>query len=290
MILRIPPTIPEDQGVKRLQYVIGSVSNVFQSDFVFFVNDHTFVFPEKLCSFLKKYNKMSQLYAGHALKNDRDYFAFNSGAAGYVLSRRTVQSLLQSYQNPNPACVPPADNKWLNGNPGLVTAKCLHGVYDVIPEDTRTFHNNQGSHVFHAYGIIRTATKDVDEWYINKHIGLDNPTFSSKFDESYESSIQEGAACCSEDTISFHYVKSYETLALNSIQQELLSSKKAELSDEELKSMIIQKWPDNDKNGWVGGYSKTLPKENDTEKWALILETFRKVLELESESESKCTL
>lgn len=294
VILRIPPSIPEDQGVQRLQYVIRTVSNVFSSsEFAFFVNDHTYVIPEKVCSFVTKLDSSQQIYAGHALKDLNMDYAFNSGAAGYILSHTTIKSLLKKFDDKDPLCIPPPDNKWLNGNPGLVTAQCLHKALNVFTMDTRQSSaleiNDFGGHIFHAYGIVRTATADVDEWYRNKHKGFDSLSISteavrSTFNPGYEKSIVDGEVCCSSDTISFHYVESYETLALFAIRKEIYEKQlEHRISNENLKKMIQQKWPDNDTKGWIGGYAKPLPKDIDQEKWSLLLSAFRKILNYNSD-------
>lgn len=287
IILQIPPSIPEDQGVQRLQYVIRTISTVFQSsEFAFFVNDHTFVIPEKLGLFLSQLDPSQQIYAGHALKDKKNDFAFNSGAAGYVLSRTTIHNLLLKFDEKDPQCVPPSGNNWLNGNPGLVTAQCLYHALGVSTMDTRqsldTESNQYGGHQFHAYGIVRTATADVDNWYRNKHEGFSSGKLGIAFSSGYDQSIVGGGACCSSNTISFHYVESYETLALYAIRKEIHEKQllsQAQITDNELKKLIQQKWPDNDSNGWVGGYAKPLPKDTETQKWTMFLGGFRKILD-----------
>ena len=77
--LVIPPTITEDDGVSRLQYVIRSVHHTLDPDFAFFVNDHTFVIPEHICTFLYNHDPARDLYAGHAMKNQKEGYMFNTG-------------------------------------------------------------------------------------------------------------------------------------------------------------------------------------------------------------------
>jgi hypothetical protein len=50
------------------------------------------VLPDHLCRFLKEHDSSKDLYAGHPLKGKKET-VFNSGAAGYVLSRSTVEKL-----------------------------------------------------------------------------------------------------------------------------------------------------------------------------------------------------
>ena len=79
-------------GVERLDHVIRTVHTEINPDFAFFVNDHTFVIPDNLCKFLNNRDSNLDLYAGHALKGKKET-VFNSGAAGYVLSRSTIEKL-----------------------------------------------------------------------------------------------------------------------------------------------------------------------------------------------------
>ena len=90
--LLVPKNISIDMGVQRLDHVIRTVHSDIDPDFAFFVNDHTFVVPDNLCKFLKDRDSSIDLYAGHALKGNKET-VFNSGAAGYVLSRSTMEKL-----------------------------------------------------------------------------------------------------------------------------------------------------------------------------------------------------
>lgn len=91
-ILLVPEDITVDMGVPRLQYVMRTISRDVDPDFAFFVNDHTFVLPNNLCKYLREQDSSKDLYSGHALKGKQET-AFNSGAAGYVLSRKTITDL-----------------------------------------------------------------------------------------------------------------------------------------------------------------------------------------------------
>lgn len=83
-ILHLPQniTMNDDDGFLRLVYVIRHVYHQQNADFIFLVNDHSYVIPEHLCHYLSPLNPNTDLFAGHAMKNP--YVIFNSGAAGYV--------------------------------------------------------------------------------------------------------------------------------------------------------------------------------------------------------------
>ena len=208
--LHVPESVATvEQGVPRLKYVMETIYQKYDPDYIFFVNDHTYVIPQHFCNFLNQYRNNNAdasdkdvsdrnghehhyLYAGHALKPEGAKYAFNSGAAGYFLSRETMKELIDrqrvsdsssdsdsnnSKNKPNSIsnsdgsiekeCS--ATRKWLQGNPGLVTANCLKMTMNVDPIDTR---DELGRHLFHAYGIIRTVKREFDSWYLKKHATL----------------------------------------------------------------------------------------------------------------------
>ncbi len=96
-ILLVPEDITVDMGVQRLEHVIRTISRDVDPEFAFFVNDHTFVLPNNLCKYLREQDSSKHLYSGHALKGKQET-AFNSGAAGYVLSRKTINDLSEHQQ------------------------------------------------------------------------------------------------------------------------------------------------------------------------------------------------
>jgi len=104
------------------------------------------------------------MYEGHAMKDNDGIF--NSGAAGYVLSRETMKKLVERWDSDDVNCVVKGDYKWLQGNPGLVTTKCLRESLNIVATDTR---ESGKWHRFHAFPITRMVAGAVDEWYLNKH-------------------------------------------------------------------------------------------------------------------------
>lgn len=264
----VPETIKLDDGVPRLEYVIRTIHNAIDPDFAFFVNDHTFVLPNHLHQFLKLYDSSKDLYAGHALKGEKEP-AFNSGASGYVLSRTTMNRLITEWNKPDSKCSGGNASKWLQGNPGLLTAKCFAEVLDIPIIDTRDKKDNN-SHKFHAFGLVRTVTGDVDEWYLNKHEQLDS-VFG--VDQRYHHKPQKAAMCCSKDTVSFHYVEAAENTALwNTIQK--VQHKSHSISDEKIKETMIQDWPTERRD--LGFYAHPLP-DSQSAVWRDLIEVVRKI-------------
>ena len=264
--LVVPKNITVDKGVERLEHVIRTVHKDINPDFAFFVNDHTFVLPDHLCLFLKGHDSSKDLYVGHALKGKEESSAFNSGAAGYVLSRSTMEKLIREWDNPSSKCSAANASKWLQGNPGILTAQCFDKVLHIPVVDTR---DNDLTHRFHAYGIVRTVTGKVDDWYMNKHKSLES-IFGE--DQKYHHILQRGVNCCSRETISFHYVEAGESLPFWEVLLKIHQS--PTMSDEEIKELMNKVWP-RDKEG-LGGYGHALPGNNDAV-WTDMIQVVRKI-------------
>ena len=260
-VLHLPQSISvqDDDAFKRLKYVIEHVYIKQKADFIFFVNDHSYVIPEHLCNYLKPFDPKMDLYAGHAMMNPKS-FIFNTAAAGYILSRTTMKRLLETWDE-GKECQ--SGKSHLRSNPDLVVAECLLDVLHVPALDTR----DAGKfHRFHTYGIVRTLMGMVDQWFIDVHDRFRN---ISGFDESYRT-LRSGSDCCSSGSISFHYVEHGETRALFDIRQHLLRDQ--EMIDFKVKELLDRKWP---RRG-LGGYSMQLPVENEDRMQDLLI-TLRKL-------------
>lgn len=266
-ILQVPSNITFDDGLPRLYHVLREVYQNYEFEYAFFVNDHTFVIPEHFCHYVQTHlaSENKNIYVGHALNNQND--AFNSGAAGYILSRSTIKDFIQALNAKDPNCIADGGNKWLQGNPGLVTANCFQKSLNAIVKDTR---EAKKYHRFHAYGIVRMVMGKVDDWYRNKHAKL-NDLLPNIFDDSY-AQVLKGVDCCSSETISFHYVESMETMALHRIRTELQTN--PTMTDSDLSKLIQQVWPSDAK--LLGGYARMLPSTN-TEDWTNLLFVLRRI-------------
>ena len=273
--LLLPANIGVDEGLPRLYYTLRAIYQRVNPDFALFVNDHTYVIPSHLCRFLEGKTPETDMYAGHALRNDQSMF--NSGAAGYILSRATMKKLIDKFQEKDPSCwidvdsANTANNKqWLQGNPGLVIADCLQRM-GIRPVDTRAQHKY---HRFHAFPLVRMVMGEVDAWYTNKHRMEEDLPMDVRegFDASY-ATLLKGSDCCSTDSISFHYVEAMECKALFVVQQALYD--KPKMPDAELVSLMEQYWPTEPSK--VGGYSRKLPKKSRTEDWSQLLLAIRNI-------------
>lgn len=226
--------------MKRLRWVLTEVKAA-GADAIFMANDHTAVLPENLACFLRGVDPSEATYAGRALAQRRGNGAelFNSGAAGYVITKATLDAVDAAWGQP--PCAASDGEKWLQGNPGLVFARCF-SAHGVPPADTR-----RGSrHVFHAFGPVRTATGRVDDWFARMHETL---PFSEK-----SSPVPNGLACCDAFSVSFHYVEAKEQRALFAATRTTFSN--ASAAD----AWLVEHWPRTGRD--LGGYSHPLPRDD----------------------------
>ena len=269
-VLLLPSNMTENNA-PRLKYVIERIYEIVNPDFCFFVNDHTFVIPEHLCNYLETVDPTQDLYAGHALQT-KDII-FNSGAAGYILSRTTMRKLVEKWnEGTDPYCAPNLDDstnkhtKWLQKSPGLFFASCLKNGLGISPIDTR----DGKYHRFQAFPLTRVVSGDLDQWYLDKHTKEVAKIIAA--DESYTHSLN-GPDCCSQSIVSFHYVEHLECRALFATRQQLTTNPQS--SDKDLKDFMISQWPNTPKD--VGGYSRGLPRPQNDQAWKALLETVRKI-------------
>ena len=263
-LMLMPKNIGVESGVARLIYTIRTTYNRVDPDFAFFVNDHTFVIPAHLCKYLEHRSPDNAMYGGHALRNGKSD-TFNSGAAGYILSRSTMKQLLESFERGTANCDASTADEWLQNNPSLVVVQCLKSL-GIRPVDTR---GAKKWHRFHAYPLTRVVSGDMDKWFFEKHREMDQ---IAGFPSSYND-VLSGEDCCSMDTISFHYVEWKESKALFAVLEELLEN--PHLSDHEVKLLMKAEWPSNSYE--IGFYSRGLPKDSDTNGWRSLIATVRKI-------------
>jgi hypothetical protein len=274
--LLLPESMGEDMGVERLQHVIRTIYEKVNPDFALFVNDHSYVIPEHLCNFLQDLDPLEDLYAGHAMKSGN--YVFNSGAAGYLLSRSTMKKFVQAWDARDVHCVvdpnnKEADAKWLHSNPGVLNCACLQHALNITAIDTR---EDNKYHRFHAFPLTRSVSGKVDDWYLDKHTV--EMAHAIGADDSY-AKLLRGEDCCAKSTVSFHYVEHFEARALFATRELLLAN--PHMTDNELKALMITEWPKKPKD--LGFYSHPLPDTKDVEEWQQLLRTVRKMTSRETQ-------
>lgn len=270
-VLRLPDSLTEND-VPRLRYIIEQIHQTINPDFAFFVNDHTYVIPDHLCDYLKGRKSTEDMYEGHAMQTNEH--VFNSGAAGYFLSRTTMTKLVQSWSpsSNNPQCTFVSDQsttkqRFLQKSPGLFLTSCLLSM-NIKAIDTRESPSH--SHLFHAFPLTKITAGKIDGWYRDKH--KVETAVKLGTDESY-AILLDGEECCAPASATFHYVEDLETRALFAIRKKLLTN--PNLTDAELQEIMISVWPKTKKE--YGGYNQGLPKLEKEEMWKPLLATVRKI-------------
>ncbi len=142
-------------------------------------DDDSFVIVENLRYFLSKYNPNKPHFFGRWFT---PFGGYNSGGAGYVLSRKSVREFMRAMNNPWKC-----PTKYFAED--VAMGNCL-AIYDIHPGDTR---DSLGRETFHPYAL--------EYHFIPGYIGKDDWLHSyDKFP------LQVGPNCCSDHSMTFHYV------------------------------------------------------------------------------------
>jgi len=154
-------------------------------------DDDTFIFMDNLREFLTSKNKFQPVTYGYdfkiAVKN-----GYHSGGAGYVLSKEAFRRLGSKLNEDYKFC-------HVSGYEDVDVAACLRllGVYPNKSLD------HLGRERFHPFNI-HAHYYNVISWL---HLYAANP-------------IQTGLNCCSDSSISFHYMKKNDIIKLKTILDE----------------------------------------------------------------------
>ncbi|CAF1164261.1 unnamed protein product [Adineta steineri] len=151
------------------------------NDFDWFVkaDDDVYMIIENLKAFLSQQNTSEPVTFGYNFKVIVSK-GYHSGGASYVLSRESLRRFYEADKQPNSTCR--ADG----GSEDVEIAKCLR-TKDVYPGKSL---DKQNRELFHPLPYISHFRGHVPDWLKNY---AENP-------------LQSGDNCCSDQTISFHYI------------------------------------------------------------------------------------
>ncbi len=155
-------------------------NHINDADWFLRADDETFVIVENLRLLLSKYNTDDPHYFGRWFKIEGGY---NSDGAGYVFSKKTLDSFVKVMQDPE-KCSDTSIGE--EGNVG----KCLAAI-GIHPEDTRDDMKRETFHPFSPENHIVPGSIKANHW-LHGHNKF--PVFS-------------GADCCSDNSITFHYIR-----------------------------------------------------------------------------------
>ena len=112
---------------------------------------------------------------------------FNSGGAGYALSRGTLRKYIQQGYDNQQDCAAHKHTPMED----VMMAQCLRKLFNIGLTDTR---DDQGRERFHPFapGSHLTRTGTEKDWYT---------------DYNQEWGLKYGKDCCAPDSVSFHYIK-----------------------------------------------------------------------------------
>uniref|UniRef100_A0A7S2FZ30 Hexosyltransferase n=1 Tax=Octactis speculum TaxID=3111310 RepID=A0A7S2FZ30_9STRA len=109
---------------------------------------------------------------------------FNSGGSGYVLNQAALDILADNIVK-NPQCQPHLRGFFED----VMVARCLKRIAGLVPYDTRDARGRERFLPFTPASHL-AYRRNSNDWYTK-----------------YSVDLKEGLDCCSEYSISFHYVK-----------------------------------------------------------------------------------
>ncbi|KAL7829247.1 hypothetical protein AOLI_G00301320 [Acnodon oligacanthus] len=172
--------------IRAFQYVYEH--HLDDADWFLKADDDTFVVPENLRYLLSQLDTEDPLYLGRRF---RPFVAqgYMSGGAGYVLSKEALRRFVKGHADGN--CTHFSDIE------DMALGTCLETM-EVTAMDTR---DERRRHTFHAFPPDKYLLKQLTKSQSN-HLLY----------EFYER--VQGPGCCSDLTISFHYIRPVEMYTL----------------------------------------------------------------------------
>ncbi|CAL8127786.1 unnamed protein product [Orchesella dallaii] len=155
-----------------------------KADWFVKADDDTYVIMENLRLFLKDKDPKAPIYFGCKFKEPTTQQIYMSGGAGYVLSKEALQRFVEK-------AIPSKEKCWGldDGNEDFEIGRCLQSV-GVEAGDSR---DSLGRYRFLAYDL-------------EKHLIPGEMNSERWYSEYIYYPQKEGANCCSDTVVSFHYI------------------------------------------------------------------------------------
>jgi glycoprotein-N-acetylgalactosamine 3-beta-galactosyltransferase len=196
--ISLPHDGPEEYNNmwQKVRSIWSFVAQHYLEDFDFFYigGDDLFVMPQNLRNYLATVSKDEDHFLGRRFKAGGKDNYFNSGGAGYALSRSTLQKFA-SVGLEHLQCNPLKHTAMED----VMVAECLRKVFNISFEDTRDEQGRERFHPFSPGGHYnwRHPKPGKTDWYENYNA---------------EWGLKLGAECCAPDSVSFHYIKKPATV------------------------------------------------------------------------------
>jgi len=195
--ISLPHEGPEEYNNmwQKVRSIWRFVGTHYLEDFDFFFQggEDMYVLPENLRHYLADAiadPATEDFFGGKRMqKGETSGIFFNSGGAGYALSRATLRKLIETGLD-HPQCFP--DTR--SSEEDVLIARCLKEVFGIGLVDTR---DEQDRERFHPLAPAthyewRPRPEGTRDWYRSF-----NTLWPPKFKEE----------CCAPDSVSFHYIK-----------------------------------------------------------------------------------
>lgn len=164
--------------VQAFAYCFKNYGNSY--DWFLKADDDTYVIVENLRYFLSHHDPEQPVYFGHRFKQVVKPQGYFSGGAGYVLSRKALQRFVEvGLRNPL-LC------RRDGGAEDAEIGKCMQKLEIKVGDSVDT----EGQESFHPFTPIAHLQGNYPPWF---------------FDYAYHK-VQSGLGCCSDYSISFHYM------------------------------------------------------------------------------------
>jgi glycoprotein-N-acetylgalactosamine 3-beta-galactosyltransferase len=180
---------------QKIRSILKFVGTHYLDDFDFFFQggDDMFVIPQNLKRYLQQlmdHNNKTQddnFFVGRRFKSHLG--AFNTGGAGYALSRGTLRTYINEGWN-HTNCFPAKRTSMED----VMISQCLLLVFGIGLTDTRDQELRERFHHLHPEHLYT--------WRPNKR---GKPDWYARFNEDWPPMTEE--MCCSPESVSFHHIK-----------------------------------------------------------------------------------
>ena len=177
------------------KYIYENHTN--DADWFIKTDDDTYLVLENLRDFLSKYNTSEPHYFGRYFKGIGGY---NSGGAAYVFSKRTLKDFYDLLKDPEKCTIK-------DPNEDVAVGACLRNApIKTIPGDTRDEYQKE---TFHPLKPIDHFNLPANSW-LRGHDRWEN---------------RDGKDCCSDHSISFHYISNKEMYIMDYLIYDLKTGK-----------------------------------------------------------------